>query len=411
MDQQQQPEDPSSQLSETSSTHHEGLADLNSEEEDLLLNGGTVTLKVKKVKAGGKPPQKPSSQAVNSAKTDDGPVRTGGQPPRSPDPSATAGEGEVRTDGQLSGSPLPSRQETELVNAMETSCIVSDPNLGMSENNAGSSFATENVVKRPYKRPNKDAHSRRGQKSGKPRSSDNGDSSSRGSTSAPGNKRKMASPTDAEAPAKKSVGRDDNHRQGHRPLYSDAVKKDLTVFIQSQKGSLSRNMIAEIREKICEKIDEIPSGEKKPTFENISTSDGMLELTCSDSVSKNWLVGVIEATTCSDGTALRHSTDPAAFALNKMSVYILDSKNTSTERIFKRFQDQNTGLDVSSWTFYKELDSRNPNGRHLLIGVDQESREFILNRGKRLHYMLQTIKVDIKSGNSRDSAAERRYRK
>lgn len=207
-----------------------------------------------------------------------------------------------------------------------------------------------------------------------------------------------------EVPAKKAVKSGD--RGNRQKLYSAVVKNDLNVFIQGQKGSLSRNQIAEIREKICDAIDGIPSGTTKPTFDNISTVNGMLHLACADAASKTWLVSVIETLACSDGTSLRHSTDPATFELIKMSVKILDSKNASAEKIFRRFQDQNSGLDVSKWTFFRELESHNPSVRHILLGVDQESKDFITNRGKRLHYMLQAVKVDIR-GKSKGSAAEK----
>lgn len=214
------------------------------------------------------------------------------------------------------------------------------------------------------------------------------------------NKRKMKSPTETEAPAKKPAGKEHgHHKRDHNPLYSQVAKKDLSIYIRGMTGPLQPENIAEIREKICDKIDEIPSGEYKPTFDRITTFNGLLRLACADERAKMWTEGVVGKMTCADGTALKLAGDPTSFELFKMSVLIFDSANAAPERIIRRFQDQNPGLNTSQWTYFQDVEanSRVPGARCILLGVDQETREFVLSHGRRLHYMLQRVDVVIKN--------------
>lgn len=360
----------SSQVSESSSSLHEGLAEITSEDERRLLEE-SGSPKVFKAGAGGLPLVPP--------------YKVGNLFPRWV-------SGRDKKVVETSRSALE-----DLSSKLETSVSISEANpLDVSDDNDHNATVIHNGER--YRKTRRTPQNRGTQH-------DRPAGSSTPSTGAGVNKRKLQSPED-DAPAKKSTG-------GRRPAkqtnsYSEVAKKDLTVFIGGMKA-LTRGNTAEIRESICDSIDRIPSGEKKPQFEKFSAFDGMLVLTCADQFSKKWLEETIDNTTYGGGNALRHSIDRNDFALSKASVHISDSRNASAEKIFKRFQDQNQGLDTSQWTFFKELECKNPNVRYILFGIDWKSKEFITSRGRRLHYMLQHVKVDIRSNSSGSAAVGGRF--
>lgn len=316
---------PNSTSYDTPSIYHEGMADFPDSEKENRLLAGEDTI-----------PKKLTARSV-------------GQPTRTPivAPVLTGpnGDGKARPDVNTSRSPLQVAED-ELVSALETSVNINgdtqvshdgpkpkadeDPITVESSDDEGrnDTVVENNVTPRMSK-------SRRRRINKAARAAGKSDTSKDGSAIPANNKRKMTSPAGEDAPAKKLAMKKGGHQGGRPLLYSDAAKKGLTVYIRGWKAALPRDAVADIREKICERIDEIPSGNSKPTFDSIAVYHGMLRLACADAASKGWIEGVVDELTDLEGTRLRHSTDPASFGLFKLTVSISDSRNATAEKIFK----------------------------------------------------------------------------
>lgn len=171
-----------------------------------------------------------------------------------------------------------------------------------------------------------------------------------------------------------------------------ATKSNWQVFIRNPLGDLKDDCLANLRKAICEKIDTIPPGQAKPTFEASFQTGGAFKMVCSNEFSRSWLVKTVKEIGNIGGVEIT-TEKPMTF---RMVLTLPDSSGLPMDKIFERLATQNVGLLTDKWKFLQEMKNAKPNWRTIFIGIDQETTTFV-NRAKgRLYYMMQTVKADVR---------------
>lgn len=202
-----------------------------------------------------------------------------------------------------------------------------------------------------------------------------------------GKKRKHNSPTTNHQPAKKQAG---------SWSFSDATKADLIVIIRRVGSGFSESHIKELRAKLCERLDATPLGATRPTFESNRLINGAFQLEAANQFSKDWLLKLITEIDSLDGVKLWVTTAEREASRQRITMTMQDSQSVSSDIIYRRFREANTGLKTDEWVLIKTL-AEGPRNRTIMLSVDKESADFMIARNKKLYYMLQRVHVDIRA--------------
>lgn len=166
------------------------------------------------------------------------------------------------------------------------------------------------------------------------------------------------------------------------------LKPTPLVTIANGEEPMTEAQMEIVRDEILKAV-ELAKGDTELGFTGCSASDGMLILTCSNNVTRKWLVKSIKNIKTFDDAKLRIAETPE---VKIIAIWIPDP-DISESSLIIRLENQNMGVKFQNW---KLLDRKiNKNGQHVKYSVDDESLEAIKRKGYRLILNNGTVKINI----------------